>query len=67
MVEMLVYLAVLVIVILVAWYLLQQMALPEPANKIITIVLVVVVAIIAIGILLQLTGIGPGFPRLRSQ
>jgi hypothetical protein len=66
MIELLVWLAVLVIVVLVVWYLLQQMGLPEPAQRIITIVLVVIVAVIAIGILLQFAGIGGGFPRLRS-
>ena len=66
MIEMLVWLAVLVIVVLVVWYLLQQMGLPEPAQRIITIALVVVVAVIVIGMLLQFAGMGGGFPRLRS-
>ena len=64
MLELLVWLAVLVIVVLVAWWLMQQLSLPEPVQRIVTIVLVVVVAIIAIGVLLNLTGMGPGFFRL---
>lgn len=61
MIELLIYLAILVIVVMVVWYLLQQMGLPEPAQRIITIALVVVVAIIVIGVLLNFAGMG-GIP-----
>ena len=66
MIDLVVWLAVLVILCLVAWFLLQQVPLPEPARRIVTIVLVVVVALVAIVVLLNLTGVG-GLPmRLRS-
>lgn len=61
MIELLVYLAVFVIVVIVIWYILSQLTLPEPLNKILMIVLVVVGAIILIGLLLNLTGHG-GIP-----
>ena len=59
MIELLVWVAVLAIVIILIWWILTQLPLPDPARKIITIVLVVVVAIIAIGLLMNLAGMGP--------
>lgn len=56
MVELLVYLAIVVIIVLVVYYLLSQLSLPEPIGKIINIALVVIVAIVLIGILLNLGG-----------
>ncbi len=64
MIDVLVYLAILAIVVILMWWLLAQVPLPEPARKIITIVLVVVVAVIAITLLLNLAGHGPPL-RLR--
>ncbi len=64
MIDLLVYLAVAIIVFLVVWWLLQQLSLPEPLAKIVTIVLVVVGAVIAIGFLLHFAGVGPPM-RLR--
>ena len=64
MVELLVWLAVLVIVLIVAWWILSQITLPEPAAKVVRIVIVVVVAVVAISVLLSLTGVGPPM-RLR--
>jgi branched-subunit amino acid permease len=55
---LLVYLAVFVIVVILIWWLLQQITLPDPLGKILTIVLVVVAAVILIGILLNFTGHG---------
>lgn len=54
LVDLLILLAVLAIVIVAAWYILQQVSLPEPIRKIVMIVLVALVAIIAIIILLNL-------------
>ena len=59
MIELLVWVAVLAIVVILIWWILTQLPLPDPARKIITIVLVVVVAIIAIGLLMNLAGMGP--------
>lgn len=64
MIDLIVYLAVLVIVVILVWWLLSQVPLPEPAGRIIKIVLVVVIALIAIMLLLNLTGHGPPM-RLR--
>ena len=61
MIDLLVYLAILVIVVIVAWYVLSQVPLPDPLNKILMIVLVVIGAIILIGLLLNFTGHG-GIP-----
>lgn len=59
MIELVVWLAVLIILVIVAWYLLSQITLPEPAGQIIRIVIVVVIAVVAIGVLLSLTGVVP--------
>jgi hypothetical protein len=66
MVALLVYLVILVVVVIFLYWLMQQMALPEPLNKIVMIVLVAVGVIALIGILLQFAG-GGGlhFPQLR--
>lgn len=53
MLDLLVYIAIAVIVILVIWWLIQQLGLPPPARQIITIAIVVIVAILAIMALLQ--------------
>lgn len=60
--DMLITFAILVIVIVVLWWLLQQLPLPEPAQKIIQIAIVVVVAVVVIG---MLSGYGGHFPSLR--
>jgi len=64
MLDVLVYLAVFVIAVIVIWWLLSQLSLPEPIGKIINIVLVVVAAVVLIGLLLHFTGVGPPM-RLR--
>lgn len=59
MLDLLVYLAIFVIVVIVIWWLLSQLSLPEPIGKIVNIVLVVVAVVVLISILLHLTGVGP--------
>ena len=58
MLAFIVYFAIFVILIVLVWWLLQQLPLPEPAGKFIQIAIVVVVAIVVIGFLLQLGGSG---------
>jgi hypothetical protein len=64
MIDLLVYLAVLVIVVALIWWLLSQLPLPGPIAKIVQIVVVVVVAIVLVMLLMNLTGHGPPL-RLR--
>lgn len=64
MIDFVIYLAVLVILVVLVWWLLTQLPLPDPARKIIQIVAVVIVAVVAIMLLLQLGGTGPPL-RLR--
>ena len=64
MIELLVYLAVLVIVVIVAYWLLGQITLDPKIRQIINIVMVVLIAVIGIGLLLNVAGIGPSL-RLR--
>ena len=56
LIGLLVWLAVLAIIVICGWYILSQVALPDPIRKIVMIVLVVVIAIIAISALLHLGG-----------
>ena len=56
MISLLIYLAVLAIVVILVWWLLAQLPLPEPAGKIIRIGLVVIVAVVCIAILLDFAG-----------
>lgn len=56
--DILIWFAVLVIIVCLLYWLLQQLPLPEPAGKFITIAIVVVVAVVVIGFLLSLGGGG---------
>ena len=58
MIQLLVYLTVFVILAILVWWILQQVALPEPLNRIILIVFVVIGAIVLISLLLSATGSG---------
>ena len=60
--DILIYLAILIIIVLVVWFLLSKINLPEPAGTIIQIAIVVVVAVVVIGFLMQFQG--HSFPRL---
>lgn len=57
LVELLILLGVLAIVITAAWFILQQLQLPEPIHRIVVIVLVVVVAVLAVILLIRLPGV----------
>jgi len=62
MIEILVYIAILVIVLIFVFWLIQQIPanlLPGPLKQIVSIVLVVIAVVALIIILLQLTGTGP--------
>lgn len=59
MLDILVYLAIFIILAILIWWLLQQVSLPEPLGKIVTIVFVVICAVILIGMMMQVTGVGP--------
>lgn len=59
MLDIVVYLAVFAVIAILVWWLLSQVGLPEPLNKIVTIVFVVVCAVVLIGLLMQVTGVGP--------
>lgn len=64
MIDLLIYLAIIVIILALVWWLLNELALPEPAAKFVRIALVVIVAVVVISILLKFGGHGPGL-RLR--
>lgn len=62
--EFIIYFAIAVIVIVFLWWLLQQIPLPGPANQIITIVIVAVIVVLAIGFLLSFSGGGFHLPHI---
>jgi hypothetical protein len=66
MIDVLIWLAILAIVAIAAWYVMSQVAMPDPVRRIVMVVLVVICAIIAINILLTLTGHG-GIPLRISR
>ena len=59
MIQLLVYLVILVIVVIFLWWLMQQVPLPEPLQKIAIIVLVAIGVIVLVGLLLQFAGGAP--------
>lgn len=65
MIDILIMLGVLAIFCVVAWFVISQMNLPEPIQKIVIIILVIVAGVLAIGFLLSFQG-GGGF-RLRGD
>jgi heme A synthase len=60
MVALLIYLVILVIVAIFIYWLIQQVPLPPPLQKIAMIVLVAIGVIVLIGILLQFAGVDTG-------
>lgn len=58
LIDLLVLLGVICIVCVAGWYVLSQMQLTEPVRKIVLIVFVIVVAVLACIVLLQLAGRG---------
>lgn len=55
-IQLLIWLAVIVVAAIAAWYILTQLSLPEPIHKIVMILVVVVVAIVVIYFLTSLGG-----------
>lgn len=64
MIDILVYVAILAIVLVLVFWVLQQIPLPEPLNKIVMIIIVVVAAIVLISILMSLTGHRIALPKV---
>jgi hypothetical protein len=64
MITLLVYMLIVLIVMGLGWWVLQQIPLPPPIAQIAQVVFVVICAIVLILLLLQLVG-GPGLPLLR--
>jgi hypothetical protein len=59
LITLIVWIAVLAIVVVAAWYILQQVPLPDPIRRIVLIAMVAVVAVVAIIVLLQFAHMGP--------
>jgi hypothetical protein len=64
MISVLVYLLIICILCALAWWIIQQLPLPDPIKKIATVVIVVVFVIAIVWLLLPLAGAGPNW-RLR--
>lgn len=64
MIHLLIYLLVVGVVIGLIWYVCDALPIPQPLNKIIKVVSMVVGCIIVILALLQIAGMGPGLPRI---
>ena len=57
-IQLLVWLAIIAILVVAAWYILSQMQLPEPIGRIVMIVVVVIIAVVAVSFLYQFSGGG---------
>jgi hypothetical protein len=64
MITLLVYLIVIVIVMALGWWILEQLPLPDPINRIVRVLFIVVCALVIIFFLLSLVGVAP-YPLLR--
>lgn len=64
MIHTLIYLLVVCIIIGLVWWLIDYLPVPEPLNKLIKVVTIVIGAIIIIYALLSIAGVG-GLPSLR--
>jgi hypothetical protein len=58
LVTLIVWIAVLAIVVVAAWYILGQVPLPDPIRRIVLIAMIAVVAVVAIIVLLQFGHVG---------
>lgn len=60
LIDLLVLFGILAIVIIAVWFIMTQISLPEPIQKIVLIVAVVAAAVVACILLIQLAGKGGG-------
>jgi hypothetical protein len=59
LITLLIYLLVLVIVFALVWWVLTQVTLPAPIGQFVRVIVVVIFALILIGLLLHVAGVGP--------
>ena len=64
MITLLVYLIVILIVMALGWWILEQLPLPDPIGRIARVVFIVICALVIIFFLLSLIGVAP-MPLLR--
>jgi hypothetical protein len=64
MISTLIYLLVVCVIIGVVWWVVDFLPVPEPLNKLIKVVSIVIGAIIIIYALASIAGIGGGLPKL---
>ena len=65
MIGTLVYLLVVCVIIGLVWWIVDYLPVPEPLNKLIKVVTIVIGAIIIIYALLSIAGVGGELPSLR--
>lgn len=65
MIGTLIYVLVVAIVIGFVWWICDFLPVPEPLNKLVKVVAIVVGFIVIIYALLSIAGMGPGLPDLR--
>jgi len=65
MIGTLIYLLIVCVIIGLIWWVVDYLPVPEPLNKLIKIVSVVIGVIVIILALMQIAGIGGGLPALR--
>lgn len=65
MLNALIWLLIVCVVIGCVWWLLDYLPVPEPLNKLVKVVSIVVGMIAVIYTLMSLAGMGPGIPSLK--
>ena len=65
MIGTLIYILIVAILIGIIWWIVDYLPVPEPLNKLIKVVTIVIGAIIIIYALLSIAGVGGGLPSLR--
>jgi hypothetical protein len=66
MISILIYILVVALVVGLIYYVVDALGVPEPLNRIVKVVAMVVGCLIVIMVLLQIGGVDTGLPRLRG-
>jgi hypothetical protein len=65
MINQLVYLLIVCVVVGLVWWIADWLPVPEPLNKLLKVVSIIIGVIAVIYVLLALAGMGGGLPRLQ--
>jgi len=64
LINLIIYIMIVAVILALVFWVIQEIPLPEPINRILRITVVVIAALVIILLLLQLLGVGMGVPKL---